>query len=219
MWRRSYWITFAMSIVGLVGVTVVAINWGTPLSVGLPNFSLGGRILFGSLVIVFAWAVLFPVYLAVHSRAVTTPPALRQLGLGTVEVLNTIQTPQASRPDAIPELSRMVGIITADATHWGPTATFEGFAWGFRIRPSRLPLPVKRVVPVLSSIWGGIETVEQVDYPSLIPVLVIKLRDPKSSLAICLSSVRSRDIVSYIDEHGIRIRFTDASLNIGRRET
>jgi hypothetical protein len=209
MWRRSFWISGAICMVGLVGVTLVAVKWGNPIPIHVPNRDLSGTILFGWLVIALASVAIVPAYLALHSRAVRTPPQFRQMGLGTVERLNTIQAPQAMRPDATPEFSRMVGVMTADATHWGLAATFDGFSWGFRLRPSRFPIPVKRVVPLLSSAWSRIDEVEEIDYPSLIPVFVVKLRDPEMKFGIALGSVPSLSIVNYLRQHGVRIRFVN----------
>jgi hypothetical protein len=209
MWRRSFWISGAICVVGLVGVTLVAVKWGNPIPIHVPNRDLSGTILFGWLVIALASVAIVPAYLALHSRAVRTPPQLRQMGLATVERLNTIQAPQAMRPNPPPEFSRMVGVMTADATHWGLAATFDGFSWGFRLRPSRLPLPVKRVIPLLSLPWNSIAEVEEIDYPSLISVFVIKLRDPELCFGIALGSVRSLSIVNYLRERGVRIRFVN----------
>jgi hypothetical protein len=117
-------INLAIVLVVLVAGTVIAVNWGNPLPIQLPASGLGGKIVFGWLVVVVASALLFPIYLAIQSRAITTPPRLRQIGLGTVTSLNQIQTPQGSRTDMTPELKRMVGVATHDATHWGPVATF-----------------------------------------------------------------------------------------------
>jgi hypothetical protein len=219
IWRISFLINLAILVIVLIAGAVIAVNWGNPLPIHLPTLSLGGKIVFGWLVVAVSSALLFPVYLAVQSRAIATPQRLRQIGLGTVTALNQIQTPQGSRTDVAPELSRMVGVITHDATHWGPVATFDGFPWGFRLRPSRLPLPVKRTIPVLSSLWSRVEDVEQIDYPSLITILLIKLRDPELSFCLCLASIPSLQIVEYVRAHGVDVRLTDSRLSPRSRST
>ena len=213
IWRFSFLINLAIAVVVLLAGAAIAVNWGNPIPIHLPSLSLGGKILFGWVVIAISFALLFPTYLAVQSRAIKTPATLRQLGLGTVGLLSKIQTVQGRRADVVAELSRMVGVITNDATHWGPVATFDGFSWGFRLRPSHLPLPVTRVVPEFSSLWGGIATVEQIEYPSLITILLIKLRDPGLSFCPCLASVRSLQIIDYMRAHGIDVRLTDSRLS------
>jgi hypothetical protein len=219
IWRLSFLINLAIVVVVLIAGTVIAVTWGNPLPIHLPTLGLGGKIVFGWLVVVVAFALLFPVYLAVQSRALTTPQRLRQFGLGTITALNQIQASQSSRRDVTPELSRMVGVITHDATHWGPVATFDGFPWGFRLRPSRLPLPVKRTIPVLSSLWSGVEDVEQIDYPSLITILLIKLRDSELSFCLCLASIPSLQIVEYMRARGVDVRLTDSRLRPRSRST
>jgi hypothetical protein len=219
IWRVSFLINLAITAVVLIAGTVIAVKWGNPLPIHLPTLNLGGKIVFGWLVVVVAFALLFPVYLAVQSRAITTPPRLRQIGLGSVTALSEIRTPQGNRTGVAPELSRMVGVITHDATHWGPVATFDGFPWGFRLRASRLPLPVKRMIPVLSVLWSGIENVEQVDYPSLITILIIRLRDPALSFGLCLASIPSLQVVDYIRDHGVDVRLMDSRLGPGSRLT
>ena len=209
IWRRSFWINGAISIVVLTAGTLVAVNLGNPLPVQLPDYDLSGKILFGWIGIVGASGVIFPIYLALHARAVATPPRLRQLGLATIESLNTIQVPQAVQSDATTEFSRTVGVMTADATHWGLAEAFDGYSWGFAVRPSRLPLPIKRTVPTLSCRWEDIDIVEEIDYPSLISVFVVKLRDPPASFGIGLDSVRSLALPGYLRQHGVQIQFVN----------
>jgi hypothetical protein len=193
----------------LAAGTAVAAIWGNPIPVHVSASTLGGKIVFGWLVILPSFVVLFAIYLTIQSRAIPTRSQLRRIGLGTIEALTRVQAPQASRADAVPEMHHVVGVVTDDATHWALVATFEAYSWGFRIRPSRLAMPIKRKIPVLSAVWSSIVSVDQIDYPSLIPVFIVNLHDPALSFGLCLPSVFSLGVVDDMVRRGIQVRFTD----------
>jgi len=207
--RRSFLINLAILFLVLAAGTAVAVIWGNPIPVQVSATTLGSKIIFGWVAIGVASIGLFPIYLAIQSRAVTTPAQLRQIGLGTIEALNRVQAPQPGLADAVPEMRHMVGVVTDDATHWALVATFEAFSWGFRIRPSRLPMPIKRKIPVLSATWSSIVSVDHIDYPSLIPVFIVNLHDPALSFGLCLPSLFSLAVVDDMVRRGIQMRFTD----------
>jgi hypothetical protein len=70
-------------------------------------------------------------------------------------------------------------------------------------------MPIKRKIPVLSAVWSSIVSVDQIDYPSLIPVFIVNLRDPALSFGICLPSVFSLGVVDDMVRRGIQVSFTD----------
>jgi len=54
IWRISFLINLAILVIVLIAGAVIAVNWGNPLPIHLPTLSLGGKIVFGWLVVVVA---------------------------------------------------------------------------------------------------------------------------------------------------------------------